>query len=47
MQGKLKKHMNKEQVRNVFKCEECDETFESRGNFIAGNDIGCYQGCTV
>ena len=40
MQGKLKKHMNKEQVRNVFKCEECDETFESRGNCIDGYESG-------
>ena len=36
MQGNLKKHINSEQVKNMFQCEKCDETFGSRGNFIDG-----------
>ena len=47
MQGNLKKHINSEQVKNMFQCEECDETFGSRGNFIDGNGTGCYKGCSV
>ena len=37
MQGNLKKHINSEQVKNMFQCEECDETFGSRSYFIDGN----------
>ena len=40
MQGNLKKHINSEQVKNMFQCEECDETFESRGNCIDGYESG-------
>ena len=37
MQGNLKKHINSEQVKNMFQCEKCDNTFGPRGNFIDGN----------
>ena len=44
MQVKLKKHINSEQIKNMFKCEVCDETFDSIGNFIDVKGTGCYKG---
>ena len=47
MQGNLKKYINSEQIKNMFQCKECDETFGSSGNFIDGNGSGCYKGWSV
>ena len=36
-----------QQVKNMFRCKECDETFGFHGNFIDGNGTGCYHGAQV